>query len=176
VDHDLAPDQVKWLEQLIANRGSRKVVLFSHQQLFSRLDDQGDKLQAKLNDLLTAKKITAWYWGHEHECVLYDKHPTWGLIARCLGNGGIPEPRNGEVMKAPVEKTVAPITWRRLDPDPDKPWAPRALVLDGRNPYVKGREDDFGPHGYMTLHFDGSNLKECVFLPDGTKIFENTIT
>jgi Calcineurin-like phosphoesterase len=175
VDHDMVPEQVTWLEQLVANRGQRKVVLFSHQQLFSRLDKQGDRLKPKLDTLLTGKKITAWYWGHEHQCIVYDQHPTWGLVARCLGNGGIPEPRNRNVRNAKIEKTAGSVTWRCLEIDPQKPWAPRALVLDGCNPYVTGREDDFGPHGYMTLHFDGPTLKERVFLPDGTKIFENTI-
>ena len=175
IDHDMDPKQVAWLEQTVAGRGQRKVVLFSHQQLLSRLDNQGDKLIAKLQNLLTSKQITAWYWGHEHQCVLYDKHPTWGLIARCLGNGGIPEPRKKDVRNAPVERTESYITWRRLEVDPQKPMAPRCLAMDGANPYVKGREDDFVPHAYMTLQFTGATLTERVWLPDGTKVFENTI-
>ena len=177
VDHDMDPRQVTWLEQLAAGRGQRKLVLFSHQQLFSRLDSQGDKLVAKLQTLLTTRQITAWYWGHEHQCVLYDKHPDWGLIARCLGNGGIPEPRKREVRNAPPERSASYITWKRLEADPQrKPWSPRCLILDGPNPDVKGREDDFVPHSYMTLRFDGPRLTERVLLPDGTAIFEQTIT
>jgi hypothetical protein len=174
IDHDMDPRQVAWLEALAAGRGQRKLVLFSHQQLFSRLGSQGDKLVAKLQQLLTTRQITAWYWGHEHQCVLYDRHANWGLIARCLGNGGIPEPRVREVKNAPVERTVGPITWRRLEADAqNKPLSPRCLVLDGRNPDVKGREDDFVPHSYMTLRFEGPNVIERVVLPDGTVIFEN---
>jgi hypothetical protein len=176
VDHDMDPKQVAWLEQLVNGRGQRKVVLFSHQQLFSRLSDQGTNLQAKLDGLLTGRKITAWYWGHEHQCVLYDQHQDWGLFARCLGNGGIPEARNREVRNAPQERAESYVTWRRLEVNPQKPWSPRSLALDGPNPDVKGRENDFVPHAYMTLQFAGSNLTERVFLPDGTKIFENTIS
>ena len=176
IEHDMDPKQVTWLEQLVAGRGQRKVVLFSHQQLFSRLDHQGEKLQSKLNALLTSNQITAWYWGHEHQCVLYDKHPTWGLVARCLGNSGIPEPRNPHVRNAPAERTEGSMTWRRLEADLQKPGAPRSLALDGKNRYVKGREDDFVPHAYMTLQFKGKELIERVLIPDGTKIHENTIT
>lgn len=175
VDHDLDPKQVQWLDDVMAGRGKRKVVLFSHQQLFSRLDSQGEKLQPKLDKLLTSKQITAWYWGHEHQCVLYDKHASWGLVARCLGNGGIPEPRKREVRQAHAERSESYIAWRRLEPDAKKPWAPRCLALDGPNPDVKGREDDFVPHAYMTLEFKGDALTERVFLPDGTKIFEGSV-
>jgi len=175
IDHDMDPRQVDWLTSTIAAAGSRKVVLFSHQQLFSRLDNQGDKLEAKLRGLLERKRITAWYWGHEHQCVLYDRHPTWNLVARCLGNGGIPEPRKKEVLQAATEITKGPVTWKRIGASADKPWAPSCLALDGPNPDVKGRENDFVPHSYMTLHFEGAVLKERVQLPDGTLIFENEI-
>jgi hypothetical protein len=175
VDHDMDPRQVTWLEQLVNGRGQRKVVLFSHQQLYSRLSDQGDKLIAKLSGLLSARTITAWYWGHEHQCVLYDTHPAWGLVARCLGNGGIPEARVREVRNAPSERTEGSVAWKRLETSPQKAGTPRCLVLDGPNPDVKGREDDFVPHSYMTLHFDGPTLIERVILPDGRKIFQSTI-
>ncbi len=175
IDHDMDDRQVKWLEDTIAAAGQRKVALFSHQQLFSRLDNQGDKLKARLERLLKSKRITAWYWAHEHQCVLYDKHPEWGLVARCLGNGGIPEIRKKEVLAAPVAETKGTVTWRRMAPDPAKPWAPKCLALDGPNPDIKGRENDFNPHGYMTLTFDGPRIRERVLLANGTEIYENTI-
>ena len=83
---------------------AQEVVLFSHQQLFSRLDNQGPKLHQALRHLLEGKAITAWYWGHEHQCVIYDRHPRYGLLGRCLGNGGIPECRKREVKSAPTER------------------------------------------------------------------------
>jgi len=66
-DHDLDAQQVSWLKTTVQNAGQRKVVLFSHHQPFSRLDQQGPKLQSALADLLQGKAITAWYWGHEHD-------------------------------------------------------------------------------------------------------------
>ena len=54
------------------------MILFSHHQPFSRLDKQGPNLQNTLADLFQKKAITAWYWGHEHNCIIYDKHPTFG--------------------------------------------------------------------------------------------------
>jgi hypothetical protein len=40
---------------------------------------------------------------------------------------------------------------------------------------VKGEEEKFGPHGYLTLDFDGPSLIERVHLPDGTEIFKGQV-
>jgi hypothetical protein len=178
VDHDMDTQQVAWLNLVIdevkhANGGkAKKLVLFSHQQPYSRLDNQGPKLQQALKHLLDAKAITAWYWGHEHQCVIYDKHPQWGLLGRCLGHGGIPEPRKREVKEARTEKKVGPIEWKRMDATPE---SPGALILDGPNPDIPGEEDNFVPHGYMTIELQGPKLIERAFLANGTEIFSNTI-
>jgi Calcineurin-like phosphoesterase len=177
VDHDMDNEQVAWLNLVIQEsrrtNPRRKVLLFSHQQLFSRLDNQGPKLHLALRHLLEGKAITAWYWGHEHQCVLYDHHPRYGLLGRCLGNGGIPECRKREVKSAPTERISGQVMWKRMSPTSD---SPSCVVLDGPNPHVKGEEEKFVPHGYMTLELDGATLTERVLLADGTEIFTNQIS
>ena len=81
VDHDVDTTQVAWLNLILrqADLPRRKVVLFSHHQPFSGPDTQGPKLQKALRHLLEGRVVTAWYWGHEHQCILYDKHEPWGL-------------------------------------------------------------------------------------------------
>jgi len=178
VDHDMDNEQVAWLNLVIerANRTTagppKKLVLFSHQQPYSRLDNQGPKLQQALRHLLESRAITAWYWGHEHQCVLYDPHPRFGLLGRCLGNGGIPEPRKREVLDAPAERTIGDVSWKRLAATPD---SPSCLALDGPNKDIKGEEKKFVPHGFMTLEFNGPSMTERVFLSDGTELFSNTL-
>jgi hypothetical protein len=178
VDHDMDTEQVAWLNVVIdrareAHGGiPKKLVLFSHQQPFSRLDSQGPKLQQALRHLLESRAITAWYWGHEHQCVIFDPHPVFGLLGRCLGNGGIPEPRKGSVKAAPAERTIGNVTWKRLTATAD---SPSCLVLDGPNPAIKGEENKFVPHGFMTLEFNGPALVERVLLADGTEILSHTI-
>jgi hypothetical protein len=164
--------RVAWLNSVVQKAGQRKVILFSHHQPFSRLDKQGLNLQSALADLFQKKAITAWYWGHEHDCIIYDKHPKFGLFGRCIGHGGIPSPRKMEVMDAPADRRINGIAWKRLSGSHD---APSCLVLDGPNPLVKGEEQKFGPHGYLTLDFDGPNLIERVHLPDGTEILKRQV-
>jgi hypothetical protein len=171
-DFDLDEEQVRWLDVVVEESADTRIVLFSHHQLFSQLDSQGTKLAAKLGKLLAQKKISMWYWGHEHRCVLYDPHPQYGLVARCIGHGGMPQ-RRGEEKNAPVEQQKGDAVWRRLPEK--KPGIPSAVVLDGRNAFIKGKEDTYGPHGYITLEFNGAHLHESVFLPDGTVVKETDL-
>ena len=171
-DHAVDTEQVAWLKSIVRKAGQRKVILFSHHQLFSRLDGQGPDLQTGLADVFQKTAITAWYWGHEHDCIIYDKHPKFGLLGRCIGHGGIPSPRKREVMDADVDRRLNGVAWMRLSASSD---APSCLVLDGPNPLVKGEAQKFGPHGYLTLDFDGPELIERVYLPDGTEIFKGQV-
>jgi len=82
-------EQVAWVQGLIAGAGNRKVILFSHHQPFSQLDKQGPKIVAALGDALLSR-VHAWFFGHEHRCVIYQPHDRFGLKARCIGHGGFP--------------------------------------------------------------------------------------
>ncbi|HTM50412.1 MAG TPA: metallophosphoesterase [Bryobacteraceae bacterium] len=164
-DFDLDQTQANWLDSLINRAGSRRVVLFSHHQLYSQLDSQGPKLAQKLGSLLRDKKIHFWYWGHEHRCVLYDVHAGFNLLARCVGNGGMPQ-RRGKEKDAPIDSQKGDAIWRKLLPKPNV--APAAVILDGRNPFIRGEENTYSPHGYVTLQFSGNKLHESYFLPDGS--------
>jgi len=161
-EHDLANDQAAWLTQLIAQKGDRKVVLFSHHQPYSILDVQGPKLVEKLRPHLEARRIHAWYWGHEHRCVVYDAHPQWGLLGRCVGHSGFPEFRRKEWGGAPTGSK-----WLNLSAAMA---SPAAIVLDGGNPYIKDHEGEYGPHGYVTLEFDNEKLTEFMHLADGSVV------
>jgi hypothetical protein len=171
-DFDLDDEQVRWLDSVVGESEGTRIILFSHHQLFSQLDSQGTRLAVKLGKLLAQKKISMWYWGHEHRCVLYDPHPQYGLVARCIGHGGMPQ-RRGVEKVAPVEDRKGDAVWRRLPER--KPGIPSALVLDGPNAFIKGKENTYGPHGYITLEFDGAKLHESVLLPDGKVVKETDL-
>jgi hypothetical protein len=173
VDHDMDNEQVAWLKVVMSQAQGRKVALFSHQQLFSRLDNQGPKLESALRPMLEAKAFTAWYWGHEHQCVIYETHPRFELLGRCLGNGGIPEVRKREVKEAPTEKTVGNVFWKRMGATTE---SPSCLVLDGPNEFIENEEEKFAPHGFMTLELNGAALTERVFLANGREILVNQIS
>jgi calcineurin-like phosphoesterase family protein len=159
-DHDLYGEQVAWLDAIVAEGDNRRLILFSHHQPYSLLDVQGPKLVAKLSTYLENRKIFAWYWGHEHHCVLYDEHPAWGLYGRCIGHGGFPYFRETDFGSPPAKPS-----WVRLE---TKNLVPGAEVLDGPNPFIPGHEKEYGPHGYVILELQGPRLNELVLDADGS--------
>ncbi len=168
-EHDLKGNQVAWLRNIINNSGDRKIILMSHHQPISRFESQGLKLVEKVGEFLGAKKIFAWYWGHEHRCMLYDRHPAWQMYGRTVGHGGFPYFRD-KLDGAPEEPGLP--KWYRVGASN---MIPGGLVHDGPNAYLKDHEDEYGPNGYMTLEFDGSHLIEIVHEPDRSVIYQRQL-
>jgi hypothetical protein len=168
-EHDLAGDQAGWLRNLIDNAADRKIILMSHHQPISRLESQGPNLVEKLGELLNARKIFAWYWGHEHRCLLYDKHPAWDMYGRTVGHGGFPYFRDD--VSGLSEEPGLP-NWYRLG---SSNMVPGGLLLDGPNEHVKDHEDKYGPNGYMFLEFDGPHLNEIIQGPSGAVIYDRQL-
>jgi hypothetical protein len=165
-------DQLPWLNNLIANAGGRKVVLFTHHQLFSWAEKKGARLEEKIGQILKDKNIFAWYWGHEHRCMIYDQHPAWGLYGRCIGHSGYPyfkdQFNEGRIVKCGPQDSQ----WRQVGL---KGLVPGGLILEGPNPYVEGHAEKYGPQGYMTLEFRDDQLNEIVHTPDGEIALERQI-
>jgi hypothetical protein len=171
-EHDLAYNQAGWLQSIVANAADRKVILFSHHQPFSLYETQGLKLQAKLGSFLTSKRIFAWYWAHEHRCVIYDTHPAWGLKGRCIGHSGYPSFRK-DLAKYPLTLVNADgSAWRKLGATNG---APGGYVLDGANPYVSDAPNKYGPHGYASLELSGPHLVERVYSADRRILHERQL-
>jgi len=160
----LDPGEVAWHRAQIAARGTRKVVLFSHHQPFSAFSPVGQDAQKNavyLNrrllsafdgqgpdalgtDLLPF--ITAWFFGHEHNTVIYE--PYAGVSrARCLGSSAVPtDPRDCD----PYHAMDATITWD------DKV---RLSIHEG-----------IYTHGYAILDLDGPSADVRYFqYPGGSK-------
>ena len=180
-DHAIDDEQVTWLEGLLAQAGSRKVILFSHHQLFSHFASQGTKLftHPGFGAILRSKRIFAWSWGHEHRCSIFEApDQTFGLLARCIGHGGMPQGRDRtRGLPQATEPAYARAEWRRspaqiVEGNP----LPSAVILDGRNELITKEEDKFSPHGYAVLTLDGPVLTEQVRDAHGQVIYENTLT
>lgn len=170
-DHQLAGTQVAWLTSLIAGAQGKKVVLLSHHQPFSLLDEQGPKLVTQLQPLLSAKQVFAWYWGHEHRCVLYEKRADWNLWGRCIGHGGFPQFRD-QIGNVPAQAIPNGLNWTLL---PETPLSPGGRLLDGPNLNIPEYGNEYGPHGFLTLGLRSDYIQEFVHDADGTVLTENTL-
>jgi hypothetical protein len=100
----LEPAELAWhldkIERFHAAGG--RTVLLSHHQLFSAFAGIGKqdgkpagreafntKLLAAFRDVLAQGKVSAWFWGHEHNLAIYEPYPPLDK-GRCIGHGGVP--------------------------------------------------------------------------------------
>jgi predicted phosphodiesterase len=111
-EHDLHDPQAEWLAAQLQDN-SKKTILFSHHQLFSAYETtDASKLQSKVQPFLDAGQIYGWIWGHEHLCVVYQKHK--GIKGVCLGNGCFP-------YNPPTNQPQAPVEWLNDRAQPNDP-------------------------------------------------------
>jgi hypothetical protein len=169
-EKDLHGDQADWVQAQAAAAGGRKVILLSHHQPYSLFEAGHPGVTGKLEGVLSARQIFAWYWGHEHRCVLFDAHPAWGVHGRCVGHSGFPYFRDALTQLAGVDAPLG-TTWRRKTGN----GVPDGIVLDGPNPYLAKHETKYGTQGYMTLELDGEHLNEVVHAPDGTELYSKPL-
>jgi Calcineurin-like phosphoesterase len=137
-DHALKDPQAEWLEAAANAAPGKDLMLLSHHQPFSAYEDQGPNLVKKLRPVLDGRGVTAWFWGHEHRCVLYGANMgvTYG---RCIGHGGVPVYMNHE----PDSAVPAPGEYEyraTISGDILHPWARfgfAILQFDGANIHVE---------------------------------------
>ncbi len=83
--------EIVWMKDKVNNSEGRKTIMLSHHQLFSVFETIGgnavnQNLLPQVEDILP--KLTAWFWGHEHNMVIYQKYQ--GILGRCIGHGAFP--------------------------------------------------------------------------------------
>lgn len=142
-DGDLQEPQAEQVAEWAARAGGRRLLLLSHHQLLSAYSHPIPELGSKLAPVLQGPGVDAWFWGHEHRCVLYtaDQGVRNG---RCIGHGGVPE------------------YMPRTDADPYKP--PAAWEFRGRKPKLGQPWNTFG---FAVLDFDGPRVKVRYVDEDG---------
>jgi hypothetical protein len=155
--------QVSELLRCARDPGKRLLVL-SHHQLFSAYDDHRvafgpersdtTPLQEQLEPVLDERRIDAWFWGHEHDCLAYESGFGGVGAARAVGHGAVP---------APVRQTAAtplggeyPAFVVKPDPYDGAPAALRAVAWEYRD--VQESAPLMCRRGFAVLDIDGSAL------------------
>jgi hypothetical protein len=80
--------QLEWLERERVAR-PKHTMLLSHHQLFSVYGDESEQLRDAILPTLRENPVDAWFWGHEHRCMVFSENDgvRYGC---CLGHGGVP--------------------------------------------------------------------------------------
>ncbi len=143
-DFGLKEPQRAWLEAQLALEG--RSILLSHHQPFSAYEGraQNRSLLRKTVDLLP--QVFAWFWGHEHKCIIYRDH--MGIKGRCIGHGAIPEsvPYGAPGHGAPV------------------------MMVDDR-----ADADGMNLHGFALLRFAGPELEVSYIDEFGNVFFQERL-
>ena len=142
----LHPPQLDWAAHLLVEEGPKNILL-THHQVFSAVDGRPKRnnTDIHLGPLAEPGNVFAWFWGHEHRCLIYDRDPKrGGMRARCIGHGGKEERLPG----FPRHKHPSPPVlehWELADPAD-----PRRMM-----------------NGFALLHFDGPVLEISYIAENG---------
>jgi hypothetical protein len=122
-NNELSNGQVQWVEGQLNSNPNHRTTILSHHPLWSNwrkekvvdkpLREQMDQFDPVLGG---RRRVDAWFWGHEHRCLVYDPREQVKLTS-CVGHGGIP----------------SYLTAAESDP------YPRELKYEYRKPYRHGR-------------------------------------
>jgi len=148
----LESTEVDWIKDKVANANGRKTVLLSHHQLFSHFETiaGGTTNQSLLGQLSAIlPDVTAWFWGHEHNLVIYERFQ--GILARCIGFGGFPV--TARELETPLSKEV-PIEQVALSPE---------------------QNDNLLQHGYVLLDLDGKSAQATYYQFDPEALVETPV-
>jgi hypothetical protein len=139
---DLFGLQAQWVKDKRAAVPAKKAVLLSHHQLFSPYEGGSPRLAEKLAPVIADPHgITAWFWAHEHRCVIYDQsHPVKN--GRLLGHGGVPVYASSGAL-------------------------PEGVIWEFRDSFRDGFET-FARFGFAVLDFDPDRLSVQYIDENGT--------
>jgi Calcineurin-like phosphoesterase len=146
---DLYGAQAAWLALKRAGAPGKKVVLMTHHHLFSAYQADSTRMEARVAPILP---VTAWFWGHEHRCVLFEPEPRV-RHGRLIGNGGIPETSGA--------KRVTP--------------APAKILYE----YLEAAPYNFSEllyFGFCILDVNGPDIKATYVNEDGRKFYSEMIS
>jgi hypothetical protein len=90
----LSNGQVQWIEGQLNSAPNHRTTILSHHPLWStRGQEVGKQLRnqiGKIGPVLEGRRrIDAWFWGHEHRCLVYKPRKPVDFTS-CVGHGGIP--------------------------------------------------------------------------------------
>jgi hypothetical protein len=143
VPTSLQDSEVAWVRDKIERAAGRRTIVLSHHQFFSPYERIGGgffnpRLKEQLGPFLPAD--TVWYWGHEHDLILFGAYQ--GVRGRCIGHGAIPVPYRLELVA-------------------------RGRIDDGSIPVEDvahlARNGLYYTNGYMILEFHGPAAMEVYY-------------
>jgi hypothetical protein len=169
-------EQVEWFTNVLqrSRESGRRPIAFSHHMPW-RTDKLTlvNKLIEPLTNILEEHLLDGWYFGHEHLCSLFERHPKWGLYGACIGHSGYPYWAVSTAGREEYRRNSDGSSWWRRDGNGD---VPASYLLSGKNRFIPGYEDRYGPNGYAMLDLGDGEWTETICEPEGAPIGVRTLS
>jgi hypothetical protein len=134
----LDPKCRDWLAAILSEANGRTNILLSGSAPYGYPSKDRRRLLADLWPFVRDGQIHLWFWGDDHYCALFARHPTLApFIGSCIGHGGYPGSRmepDRECWAKPlwVEDEPRFPAWTRLRQDAgNNGWCEATLLPDG---------------------------------------------
>jgi hypothetical protein len=164
-----------------ARETGKRLLVLSHHQLYSAYDDHRialgparadtTPLQEELKPVLDEREIDAWFWGHEHDCLAYERGFGGVGAARAVGHGAVPTPVR-HTAATPVGGAY-PAFVVKPDPYDGAPAALRALAWEYRD--VQADAPLMAKRGFAVLDLDGRDLQVTYVDDEGHEWLVETL-
>ncbi|MFC4992808.1 metallophosphoesterase family protein [Rubritalea tangerina] len=154
----LHDSEIQWHKDKIQSADGRKIILFSHHQLFSSFlainkQTYNPALLSPFQNAIDSGQVAAWLWGHEHLLELYGPHLNL-KAGRCVGNGAFPELASG-----------SPYT--ELDPTKYQDIPPLLQDPNTGTFYQTGISEEVINHGYAILNLNETSAEAAYYQVPG---------
>lgn len=137
-EKQISNGQDKWIRDQLDTAGERRTTILSHHPLWSTYGQEvGEELRSQVGSILEGRRIDAWFWGHEHRCVVYNSRSPVDFTS-CVGHGGIPS-----YLTAAIGDPYPPhmrYEYRKRHGHGFEPWNTfgfAVIDLDGRDMHVR---------------------------------------
>lgn len=154
----LHSSEIAWHQNKLDSAGDRKVILFSHHQLYSSFlainkQTYNPALYQPFQKSIESGQVVSWLWGHEHLLEIYGPH--LGLKSgRCIGNGAFPE-------------LISSNPYTELDPSKYSDIPPLLQDPSTGTFYQTGSSEEVINHGYAILNLSEQSAEASYYQVPG---------
>jgi hypothetical protein len=138
--------QDQWIQRQLDTADNRRTTILSHHQLWSAYGRHpAEELFTHVGPVIAGRHVDAWFWGHEHRCLVYE--PQHGVeFSSCVGHGGIPS----YLISAPNKPyPLLRYEYRKQYGNGFEPWNTfgfAVIDLDGRDMHVRYIDESGNMH------------------------------
>jgi hypothetical protein len=141
-------EQAVWLKDVLGRTDNRKIIIITHHQPVDLSGKVVTNLFEEVNSILIENHFDSpafWYFGHEHNAVVYSDLSAMSFPSRCIGHGAIPYGIASDLNEVIGDAVI----WTESESANDPQYPERIL------------------NGYLSLLLNDTTITETLFSENG---------